>query len=54
VWSTDAVCAGGPACSSGEASVIGVERRGRLIGGLFARATRVVFWEETSGQVGSG
>jgi hypothetical protein len=37
--STDAARAGGPARSSGEALVIGVERRGRLIGGLFARAT---------------
>jgi len=31
--STDAGCAGGPARSSGEAPVIGVERRGRAIGG---------------------
>jgi hypothetical protein len=29
--STDAGCAGGPARSSGEAPVIGVERRGRTI-----------------------
>ena len=38
--STDAACAGGPARSSGEAPVMGAERRGRLICGLFARATR--------------
>jgi RNA-directed DNA polymerase len=37
--STVAVPAGGPARSSGEAPVIGVERRGRLIDGVFARAT---------------
>jgi hypothetical protein len=37
--STVAALAGGPARSSGEASVMGVERRGRLIRGLFARAT---------------
>ena len=37
--STDAGRAGGPARSSGEALVMGVERRGRLIRGLFARAT---------------
>src|SRR5664279_2961412 len=39
VPSTDAVLAGGPARSSGEAPVIGVERRGRLIDDLFARTT---------------
>jgi hypothetical protein len=54
VLSTDAVCAGGPARSSEEASVMEVERRSRLICGLFARATRVIFWEETSEQVRSG
>ena len=37
--STDAARAGGPARSSDEALVIGVERRGRLIGDLFARTT---------------
>ena len=37
--STDAVRAGGPARTSGEALVMSVERRGRLICGLFARAT---------------
>jgi RNA-directed DNA polymerase len=37
--STVAVPAGGLARSSGEALVIGVERRGQLIDGLFARAT---------------
>ena len=31
--------AGGPACSSDEASVMGVERRGWLIRGLFMRTT---------------
>jgi hypothetical protein len=40
--STDAGPAGGPARSSGETSVMGVERRGRLIGELFARATGIV------------
>ena len=39
VLSTDATHAGGPARSSDEASVIGVERRGRLIDDLFARTT---------------
>jgi hypothetical protein len=39
VSSTDAALADGPARSSDEAPVIGVERRGRLIGGLFARTT---------------
>jgi hypothetical protein len=37
--STDAARAGGPARSSDEALVIGVERRGRLIDDLFARTT---------------
>lgn len=37
--STDAARAGGLARSSAEALVIGVERRGRLIGDLFARTT---------------
>src|SRR4051794_25542344 len=37
--STDAARAGGPVRSSDEASVIWVERRGRLIGDLFARTT---------------
>jgi hypothetical protein len=37
--STVAAHAGGPARSSDEAPVMGVERRGRLIYGLFARAT---------------
>jgi hypothetical protein len=40
--STVAAPAGGPARSSGEALVIGVERRGRLIDELFARATGFV------------
>jgi hypothetical protein len=37
--STEAARAGGPARSSDEALVIGVERRGRLIDDLFARTT---------------
>jgi hypothetical protein len=37
--STVAAPAGGPARSSGEASVMDVERRGRIICDLFARAT---------------
>jgi hypothetical protein len=37
--STVAALVGGPALSSGEASVMGVERMGRVICGLFARAT---------------
>src|SRR3954453_12628749 len=46
--STVAALAGGPARSSGEAPVMGVERRGRLMWGLFAQATgRGIFWEET-------
>lgn len=39
VLSTDAAPVGGPACSSGEASVMDVEPRGRVIGGLLVRAT---------------
>ena len=50
--STDAVPAGGPARSSGEAPVMGVERRGRLIWWLFEQPGHA--WEETSGQVRSG
>jgi hypothetical protein len=38
--STVAVSAGGPARSSGEAPVMGVERRGRVISGVSARTTR--------------
>ena len=44
VWealSTVAARAGGPVRISDEAPVMGVERRGRLICGLFTRATRV-------------
>jgi hypothetical protein len=37
--STVARRAGGPACSSDEAPVMGVERRGRAICGLFVRST---------------
>src|SRR5437763_1909759 len=37
--STDAACAGGPARSSAEPPVMGGERRGRVIYGLFARET---------------
>jgi hypothetical protein len=39
VLSTVAALAGGPACSSGEAPVMGAERRGRVISEGFARAT---------------
>src|SRR5580700_10612838 len=42
VLSTVAARAGGPARSSGEAPVMGAERRGRLIWTLFARATGAV------------
>jgi hypothetical protein len=45
--STDAARAGGPARSSDEAPVIGVERRGWLIRDLVTRATRIS-WEESS------
>lgn len=38
--STEAGCAGGPARSSGEALVIGVERRGRIARDEFMRSTR--------------
>ena len=40
--STDAGCAGGPARSSGEASVIGVERRGRVIRDCVCLVNRMV------------
>jgi hypothetical protein len=39
--STVACRAGGPARSSGDAPVMGVERRGRLIDELLTRATRL-------------
>ncbi len=52
--STVAARAGGPARSSGEVPVMGAERRGRLICGLFARATGTLSWEETSEHVGPG
>jgi hypothetical protein len=45
--STDAARAGGPARSSDEAPVIGVERRGWLIRDFLIRATRDS-WEETN------
>lgn len=50
--STVAARAGGPARSSDEALVMSVERRGRLICGLFTRTTGDV-WEDASGQVRS-
>ena len=53
VLSTEATCDGGPDRSSDEVLVMGMERRVRLICGLFARATRGS-WEEASGQVRSG
>src|SRR5215468_4966110 len=40
--STVAGCAGGPTRSSGEASVMGVERRGRVVRDWFARSTSPV------------
>jgi hypothetical protein len=53
--STVAASAGGPARSSGEAPVMGVERRAGSSMDLFARATGTErFWEETSGQARSG
>ncbi len=48
--STDAACAGGPARSSEEAPVMGVERRGRLICDVFIRATECS-WEGSGGYV---
>jgi hypothetical protein len=51
--STVAASAGGPARSSAEAPVMGVERRSRLICDLFARATgRVLGGPEWTCQVG--
>jgi hypothetical protein len=40
--STDAGCAGGPARSSDEAPVMGVERRGRVIRGCVCLVNRTV------------
>jgi hypothetical protein len=49
--STDAVSAGGPARSSGEVPVMGVERRGWLIWMVCSREQpRRWLWEETSEQ----
>src|SRR6266496_3036011 len=50
--STVAVRAGGPTRSSDEALVMRVERRGRLICGLFARATRVFSGRRRVGKSG--
>jgi hypothetical protein len=47
--STDATHAGGPARSSGETPVMGVERRGRLICECSHEQPDVV-WEDASGQ----
>lgn len=47
--STVAGCAGGPARSSEEAPVMGVERRGRVIRGLFVWSTGA-FREELGGR----
>jgi hypothetical protein len=52
--STVAVPAGGPARSSGEAPVMGVERRGRLIDGFVRASNRdreVLGGDEWAGQV---
>jgi hypothetical protein len=53
ILSTDAAFAGGPARSSGEASVMGVERRGWLIFGFVHESnwSARVGQEETSGHV---
>ncbi len=53
--STVAAPAGGPARSSAEASVMGVERRGRLISWFVRASNRAAcaVWEETSEQVES-
>src|ERR687894_375920 len=45
--STDAVLAGGPARSSAEAPVMGVERRGRLIRRFVSASNQATVWEET-------
>ena len=42
--------AGGPACSSGEASVMEVERRGRVIRGCVRSINQAQFWEESRGR----
>src|SRR5262245_39754159 len=52
--STEAASAGGPACSSGEAPVMGVERRGRLICWFVSASNQAMFWEETREQVRTG
>src|SRR6478735_5731106 len=49
--STDAARAGGPARSSGEAPVMGVERRGRLIG-VVVRASNRAAWLSGRRRVG--
>jgi hypothetical protein len=51
--STVAASAGGPARSSGEALVTGVERRGRLICRSVRASNRGLPWEEAGGHVGT-
>jgi hypothetical protein len=51
--STVAASAGGPVRSSGEALVIGVERRGRLICRSVRASNRGFPWEEAGGHVGT-
>ncbi len=51
--STVAASAGGPARSSGEALVTGVERRGRLICRSVRASNRGSPWEEAGGHVGT-
>jgi hypothetical protein len=51
--STVAASAGGPARSSGEALVTGVERRGRLICRSVRANNRGLPWEEAGGHVGT-
>src|SRR3954451_6723495 len=52
--STDAASAGGPARSSDETPVMGVERRGRLICWFVSASNQAISWEETRGQVRTG
>jgi hypothetical protein len=48
--STGAGLAGGPARSSNEASVMGVERRGRVIRGCVRSINQTMLWEESRGR----
>ena len=49
--STDAGLAGGPDRSSGEAPVMGAERRGRVIRSCVRSINQALSWEESRGQV---